>query len=603
MMRKIWIICMLSGFALANTFVDKSTNLMWQDNHASKSLKKSWSGAKEYCENLSLNGYDDWYLPSVEQLLTITDKTKYNPSVKRGIKNITSNDYWSASSSVSFSSFAWYVNFKYGLSYGNDKSYEYYVRCVRSGQSDTLTFENFNKTVEQFIKKELQNIPKPPSTLNLVKDEFETTSEFEKRVKQARTKQREAVALYELQVEEARAGATQSAVKKALQYTWGKPLLSNLKYDADNGYFLANLTFDAKKSFKKKVAIKVSRRFAREFKRGFRNLKPQAVFEYEDGTVSLSSIRVPHKGRNYLAEFTDLSLNETRMAVNLTNEFSGIKAHASVKIASSKVSRFDVSNLSSFGDLELLLKSSQKVKPSSTKWLVIVGIEEYDYADNLEYSSRSAKMFAKVAQNSLGIPTYNTLSLLDKVASMGKIKMKLKRLMRRVKRGDTIYFYYSGHGIPVATAKNEPYILPSDIEPEYISQEKFFKLSNIYKLLSSSKASKVVAFVDSCFSGATDGKSVIKGVAAARLVPKKVTFDKSKMVVLSAGQKSQYSNMYKQKGHRLFSYFVMKSLLEGKTDIKDIYYKVHTKVKEESYKMGDMNLQEPTVDGNLNLKL
>ena len=136
-----------------------------------------------------------------------------------------------------------------------------------------------------------------------------------------------------------------------------------------------------------------------------------------------------------------------------------------------------------------------------------------------------------------------------------------------------------------------------------ISEDNFFKLKNIYKTLTNSKASKVVAFVDSCFSGATDGKSIIKGVASSRLVPKKVTFDKSKMVVLTAGKDKQYSNMYEEKGHRLFSYFVMKSLLKGKTDINDIYREVYTNVKDESYKMGDMKIQEPTIDGNLKLKL
>ena len=47
----------------------------------------------------------------------------------------------------------------------------------------------------------------------------------------------------------------------------------------------------------------------------------------------------------------------------------------------------------------------------------------------------------------------------------------------------------------------------------------------------------------------------------------------------------------------------MKSLLKGKTDINNIYKEVYTNVKDESYKMGDMKIQEPTIDGNLKLKL
>jgi len=33
----------------------------------------------------------------------------------------------------------------------------------------------------------------------------------------------------------------------------------------------------------------------------------------------------------------------------------------------------------------------------------------------------------------------------------------------------------------------------------------------------------------------------------------------------------QYSNMYAERGHRLFSYFLMKSLLSGKKNIAEIY--------------------------------
>jgi len=80
-------------------------------------------------------------------------------------------------------------------------------------------------------------------------------------------------------------------------------------------------------------------------------------------------------------------------------------------------------------------------------------------------------------------------------------------------------------------------------------------------------------------------------------------FDKSKMVVLTAGQKKQYSNMYKEKGHRMFSYFVMKSLLGGKKDVNMIFKEVSYKVSEKSNELGALKKQEPTIDGNKKLKL
>ena len=253
-------------------------------------------------------------------------------------------------------------------------------------------------------------------------------------------------------------------------------------------------------------------------------------------------------------------------------------------------------------DIKDKLNHLKLVKVNSKNWLFIIATENYIYTDKVKYSNNSAKDFLQVAQKTLGISKRNTYNLIGAKSTSGAIKDNLSLMLKNVKKGDTIYFYYSGHGIPILP-DNEPYILPKDKIPEMIGKDKFFKLSNIYKLLSNSKATKVIAFVDSCFSGATDGKSIIKGVAASRLVPKKVTFDKSKMVVLTAGKNKQYSNMYEAKGHRLFSYFVMKSLLKGKTNINDIYREVYTNVKDESYKMGDMKIQEPTIDGNLELKL
>lgn len=236
-----------------------------------------------------------------------------------------------------------------------------------------------------------------------------------------------------------------------------------------------------------------------------------------------------------------------------------------------------------------------------SKWLVVIGIEEYEYSDNIKYSKKSAELFTKTIQKVFGVPNENTLSLIDNDATMGKIKIKLKKLLRRVQSGDSIYFYYNGHGIPVVSEENEPYILPNDIEPDYIKDDSFFKLINIYKTLSDTKAYKVVAFIDSCFTGSTDGKSIVKGVAASRLVPKKVSFNENKMVVLTAGNDKQYSNMYIEKENRLFTYFVMKSLLDGRKDIRTLYNEIYVKVKDESYKLGDNKLQEPTIEGNINL--
>ena len=107
--------------------------LMWQDNYTAKTIKRDWRGAKNYCSQLKLVGFTDWFLPSIEQLKSIVDK-KRSPAIKKEFKNIISSRYWSSSPYVSDSRYAWNVYFKYGFSGNYGKTNNGYVRCARAGQ-------------------------------------------------------------------------------------------------------------------------------------------------------------------------------------------------------------------------------------------------------------------------------------------------------------------------------------------------------------------------------------------------------------------------------------------------------------------------------------
>jgi hypothetical protein len=134
MIKKIAISIVFSGILVANTFTDSKRKLMWQDNAEAKTVQKDWQGAIDYCENLSLAGFKDWRLPKHNELRGITDKTKIDPAIKKGFKNVVSDFYWSSSSTVYTSDGAWNVNFKAGNDYYAGKSDNYYVRCVRDSK-------------------------------------------------------------------------------------------------------------------------------------------------------------------------------------------------------------------------------------------------------------------------------------------------------------------------------------------------------------------------------------------------------------------------------------------------------------------------------------
>ncbi len=56
-------------------WVDSSTGLIWAANDNGKDV--TWGSALKYCRNLSLAGYYDWRLPSIDELQGIYDHSGF----------------------------------------------------------------------------------------------------------------------------------------------------------------------------------------------------------------------------------------------------------------------------------------------------------------------------------------------------------------------------------------------------------------------------------------------------------------------------------------------------------------------------------------------
>ena len=115
--------------------IDHATHLMWQDDSDAQTVQKNWQEAKEYCEALSLGGFTDWRLPTVEELLSITDMGRFDPSIDPVFQNVVNGRYWSMTTVAGDTSRAWIVLFDDGRDGLNLKSNDRYVRCVRSADN------------------------------------------------------------------------------------------------------------------------------------------------------------------------------------------------------------------------------------------------------------------------------------------------------------------------------------------------------------------------------------------------------------------------------------------------------------------------------------
>ena len=249
-------------------------------------------------------------------------------------------------------------------------------------------------------------------------------------------------------------------------------------------------------------------------------------------------------------------------------------------------------------DIQLAKKSS---KPNYNSFALVIGISKYMNETGVEYADNSAKSFKLMAENILGVPRENIIYLTNEKATSGQIKSNVELISELVEKGSTLYFYYAGHGVPATDGKT--YLLPSDMKADNIQIEKSLSLTYIYERFTRSPAKEVIIFMDSCFSGKDDsGKLLYKGVAPV-LKSKKVNIDKSKLAVFSAGSSLDFANQYKDEEQRMFTYFVIKGLLDGKNDSEELYNYVKINVKRKSLRLGLSYKQVPQYIGRKSLQI
>ncbi len=119
-------------YRTANTVTDKVNFLMWQDNDAAATVMLTHKEALEYCENLVLESYDNWRLPTIKELELIVDKKNDPFYIAKIFKNKKASGYWAKDTVTrTLNFYAWYMNFISGTPYYYNRDYNKYVRCVR----------------------------------------------------------------------------------------------------------------------------------------------------------------------------------------------------------------------------------------------------------------------------------------------------------------------------------------------------------------------------------------------------------------------------------------------------------------------------------------
>jgi hypothetical protein len=138
---------------------DTESGLTWEVKTADNIVNEyTWQEAYNYCNNLILGGYSDWWLPSISQLRTLAHFPifgeyndnweewyltyeqyknngffiKYQLAYNMG----AGGDYWAVSEKISSAKskedFSWYLDFDAGYDDWTYSTAQHYVRCVRA---------------------------------------------------------------------------------------------------------------------------------------------------------------------------------------------------------------------------------------------------------------------------------------------------------------------------------------------------------------------------------------------------------------------------------------------------------------------------------------
>ena len=230
---------------------------------------------------------------------------------------------------------------------------------------------------------------------------------------------------------------------------------------------------------------------------------------------------------------------------------------------------------------------------SPNTFVLIIANEHYTFVDNVDYAIHDGEVFKEYCIKTLGVPEKQVWFYKD--ASAGIISGGVGKMVQAMSlfENSKAIVYYCGHGIPDEHT-GDAYIVPTDGNGKNLAT--CYSLNKLYTALAASNASSVTYFMDACFSGANKEGSMLVAARGVAREAKKETL-KGNTVVFSAASGDETAMTYKEKGHGLFTYYLLKKLQETKGDVSygDLEKYIKDNVKRESF-LTNEKVQTPTTN-------
>ena len=238
-------------------------------------------------------------------------------------------------------------------------------------------------------------------------------------------------------------------------------------------------------------------------------------------------------------------------------------------------------------------------KTNEQTFVVVIANENYTTESKVRHAISDGRIFKEYCKSTLGVPESNIHIVED--ATLNNMRSEVNWLGRvaSVYEGDArIIVYYAGHGIP-DEATGSAYLLPVDGVGTDVQSG--YSLKSLYAELGKMPSQSVTVFMDACFSGAQRGEGMLassRGVAIAA----KEEVPTGNLVVFSAAQKDETAFPYDEKGHGLFTYFLLKKLqdTEGNVNYEELASYLKKQVSRHAIVVNNKP-QTPTVSSSVSM--
>ena len=113
---------------------DPKTGLEWSPTLGDR---VNWKTAKKIAEAYRGGGHNDWRLPTIEELITLIDFSRFNPAANTDLfPDMKSSWYWSGTPDASSpGDYAWSVDFDGGVVDYGSRNNTAFVRAVRGSRA------------------------------------------------------------------------------------------------------------------------------------------------------------------------------------------------------------------------------------------------------------------------------------------------------------------------------------------------------------------------------------------------------------------------------------------------------------------------------------